>query len=92
MNRYIRLTLNGEPIRGTSVFPEGWYNWTFGDINQTLVNKEDIYIEDYEIALSDYHSMVYFKIDLTLSNQAFRYILENEYKITNYYDGIPQGG
>jgi hypothetical protein len=87
MSKYIRLTLDGEPIN--PFVTGGWHLWHFGDLNDNPTSTDDILIEDYEIDLPDYLNggSAIIKIDLTLSNQALRYLTQNEFEISEYMNG-----
>lgn len=94
MSKYVRMTLEGEPIDPTGG-GGGWVLWYFGDSNQNPTNTEDIFIENYEFTMADQLNggiYAYFKIDLTLSNQSLRYLVENTYQVSEFSNGVLRQG
>lgn len=94
-SRYVRINLEGKPIYETINRVDGWTLTNFGDSNSE--NTEDVFIKDYEIREGDYTDPdnvkdVRFKFDLILSNQGYRYLLENEYEISEYIYGQLRNG
>jgi len=92
VSQWIRFTVDGEPVDLGGVLGAGWYLLHFGDFVGNPILTNDVYIEGYdeEIRLPDMvHGgiIVRFKIDLTLSNEAYRSILNHTYRIAEYNDG-----